>query len=372
MELYKLYLIAKKFLVDVEIINIEKITLGNINSTYLVEYLNKKNISKKFILQSINDFFESVELLNVNHKSVTDHMELCLRNKSIYNDHRRWVVPSLIECKSNGLLDFSFEGKSWRAMKFIEASFSISSVKDLKYAYEAGYGLSKFHHFFSNYDSSKLKIAIDDFHDTNYYLEQYYLYFNRFNFNNLNSSLLERINKINRNIQQNSERIINTYNSFKDNTFRKQLIHGDPKLENFLFDESKSVVSLIDLDTIYSGNLLTDLSDCLRSLCNPLGEDAVILDDVSFDMNICRQFLSGYFSTFKQETDSITIFLFDSIYLIIFELAIRFITDFLKSNVYFSVDYPSHNIYRAEVQLKILESFLSQRNEFRSLLYKIV
>ncbi len=372
MELFELSFIAKKFLVDVDILNINKICHGNINSTYVVEYLNKENTSERFILQSINALFDSVENLNINHKLVTDYMQSCLNDESITNDNRRWAVPSLIKCQSNGLLNFSFEGKSWRAMKFIECSFSISSIKDVKYAYEVGYGLAKFHHVFASYDSSSLKSNIDNFHDTSYYLEQYYLSYNRFNFSGLNTSLLKRINKIDRNIRKNSERIINIYNSLNDNTFRKQLIHGDPKLENFLFDDTKSVVSLIDLDTIYYGNVLTDLSDCLRSICNPLSENSEILDNVFFDMNICRHFLFGYFSKFNQQDESITSFLFDSIYLIISELAIRFMTDFLKSNIYFKVHYPSHNIYRAEVQLKILESFLSQRKEFISLLYEIV
>ena len=125
MELIKLFPIANKFLKDVEIIKIDKINIGNINSTYLVEYVKEECVSK-FILQSISNLFESVEFLNTNHKLVTDHMELWLSNQPIDQDHRRWEVPSLIKCQSNGLLDFSFEGKSWRAIKYIESSFSIS------------------------------------------------------------------------------------------------------------------------------------------------------------------------------------------------------------------------------------------------------
>ena len=45
-------------------------------------------------------------------------------------------------------------------------------------------------------------------------------------------------------------------------SIRNSLIHGDPKLSNFLFDiQYKYVVSLIDLDTVSSGYLLTDLAD---------------------------------------------------------------------------------------------------------------
>ncbi|MEW6266916.1 MAG: phosphotransferase [Thermodesulfobacteriota bacterium] len=42
-------------------------------------------------------------------------------------------------------------------------------------------------------------------------------------------------------------------------------VHGDPKWENFLFDEQGRVVSLIDLDTVREGFLLWELAGALRS-----------------------------------------------------------------------------------------------------------
>ena len=47
-------------------------------------------------------------------------------------------------------------------------------------------------------------------------------------------------------------------------------------------------------------------------------------------------------------------------YLIIFELIIRFLTDFLQSNRYFKTKYETHNLFRAEVQYRLLSSFLYQ------------
>ncbi len=46
-------------------------------------------------------------------------------------------------------------------------------------------------------------------------------------------------------------------------------VHGDPKVENFLFDQNgQRAISLIDLDTVGPGLLHHDLGDCLRSCCN--------------------------------------------------------------------------------------------------------
>ena len=45
----------------------------------------------------------------------------------------------------------------------------------------------------------------------------------------------------------------------------RTVVHGDPKLENFLFDESGRAVGLIDLDIVRNGALLWELADALRS-----------------------------------------------------------------------------------------------------------
>jgi len=45
----------------------------------------------------------------------------------------------------------------------------------------------------------------------------------------------------------------------------RTVVHGDPKLENFLFDERGAVVGLIDLDTVRQGALLWELADAFRS-----------------------------------------------------------------------------------------------------------
>ncbi|MBW1709835.1 MAG: phosphotransferase [Deltaproteobacteria bacterium] len=43
------------------------------------------------------------------------------------------------------------------------------------------------------------------------------------------------------------------------------VLHGDPKLENFLFDEYELASGLIDLDIVRYGSLLWELADALRS-----------------------------------------------------------------------------------------------------------
>lgn len=45
----------------------------------------------------------------------------------------------------------------------------------------------------------------------------------------------------------------------------RAVVHGDPKIDNFLFNESGDVLCLIDLDTARTGSIVWELADALRS-----------------------------------------------------------------------------------------------------------
>ena len=61
------------------------------------------------------------------------------------------------------------------------------------------------------------------------------------------------------------------------------VVHGDPKLDNFLFDESGRAVGLVDLDTVSTGSILWELADALRSMaCVRETGDVVHLDSGVF------------------------------------------------------------------------------------------
>ena len=64
-----------------------------------------------------------------------------------------------------------------------------------------------------------------------------------------------------------------------------------------MIDEaSGQAIGLIDLDTVKPGLIHYDIGDCVRSCCNPAGEETLCLDDVSFDMELCEAILTGYLS----------------------------------------------------------------------------
>ncbi len=362
MDVDKLDFIIKKFFVNSQVLNINLIDSGLVNKTYLVEHLYN-GINSKFILQRLGHIFDSYEILIKNHKLITDHIMQKKNKNYFYN--QRWELPNLIRCKSNRLFTLSLDSEVWRAMTYIDKTFSITSLEDEKIAYEVGIGLSKFHFFCSDLDCSDFKNSIKNFHNINYYLDQYITVLMNFDFSKLDNEVNIRINNLINSLSIHVEFVHLLLTSLSEKSIEKNIIHGDPKLSNFLFDNQfKYVVSLIDLDTISSGHFLTDLADCIRSICNPAGEDPKIEEKVFFDMNSCKNFLKGYFSiSFNNSYHSFR-FLPEFIYLIIFELTIRFLTDFLQSNRYFNIKYESHNLLRAEIQFRLLSSFIIQIPDF--------
>tara|TARA_Y100001968_G_C19408268_1_gene744916 strand:+ start:805 stop:1968 length:1164 start_codon:yes stop_codon:yes gene_type:complete len=360
MKLSEINFVIKQFYINSKVLNINKIDSGLINDTYVVEHFYNGEKSK-FILQSLSKIFDSNEVVNMNHNIITNHIKNKI--KTIYLDsyNQRWEVPSLVKCKSNDLFLFHFESNCWRAMEYIDHTFSSDSIENELMAYESGLGLAKFHSFCSELDFSKLGESIRNFHNLSYYIEQFNISIYKNNLIDFDNEVKKRIEYLIYNLSDHISYARILFNFLNKKLRDYSVLHGDPKLSNFLFDiKYKYVVSLIDLDTISVGFLSTDLADCLRSICNLNGEDPKCLDNVFFDMNACRNFLNGYFSIYNQDNNDSFKFLPEFIYLIILELTIRFLTDFLQSNKYFKIKYDTHNLFRAEVQFQLLYSFMTQ------------
>ena len=228
-------------------------------------------------------------------------------------------------------------------------------------AYHTGRGLAKFHGTCSDLDFRKLRNSIENFHNTKYYIDQFNIRIENYKFTELDFKLNKRVQNLIFGLSNHIKYVELLLIFLNKRSIDINVIHGDPKLSNFLFDiKYKYVVSLIDLDTVSSGYLLTDLADCIRSICNMAGEDPDTIENVTFDIDCCRNFLNGYFTIQKLNCDYSYGLIPEFIYLIIVELTIRFLSDFLQSNRYFKIKYQTQNLYRAEVQYRLLSSFVNQ------------
>jgi Ser/Thr protein kinase RdoA (MazF antagonist) len=154
-----------------------------------------------------------------------------------------------------------------------------------------------------------------------------------------------------------------------DGRIRRSVIHGDTKLENFLFDaRTGQVKALVDLDTIMGHTWLADFGDMVRSLCNVAGEKEARLDRVQVDLDIYRAVVTGFLRSARNVTAAELDLLVESVEVIALELGMRFLTDYLRGDSYFKVgpaDPPDLNKIRGLAQLTLFQRLRAAGDEAR-------
>lgn len=138
-----------------------------------------------------------------------------------------------------------------------------------------------------------------------------------------------------------------------------RIIHGDAKSDNILTEKGDGNRSwVIDLDTVMPGYLWMDVGDMIRSMACTFPESSEQLDQIHIEPQIVETILEGYYNGIGNLANPLEI---ESLRLgpccIIYEQAIRFLTDFLKGDSYYPVSYPDENLVRAQNQLLLWESY---------------
>ena len=357
----RLISIAEQFSHQGNITEIQALGNGNINDTFLVSLDDLEQT--RFVLQRINtNVFRHPQWVMKNMYILTEHVHAKLQNQP---QNRRWEIPRVILTKTGQDHWNTAEGDHWRAITFIEGSESFDLIADISQAQEVGYALGMFHELISDLPSEQLTDTLEGFHITPLYLQQY----DEILAQNTVKSSPEVDYGLNF-VRDRANWCSVLENAKKEGRLPLRLMHGDPKVNNVMFDrKTGKAVSVIDLDTVKPGLVHYDIGDCLRSGCNPMGEETQDWQNIYFDLELCRGILTGYLAIAKTFLiDNDYTFLFDAIRLISFELGLRFFTDHLAGNVYFKVKYPDHNLARALVQFKLTESIENQETQIRQLI----
>jgi hypothetical protein len=358
--------VAEKFTFSGEIINVREFGNGNINKTYLAT-LNSEG-DGHFILQRINtQVFHEPELIMKNMREVTSHISGRLRHARI-SDGRRWEVPRIITTREGTDHWLAFDGSFWRAISYIDNARSFDTVKDIKHAEEAGYAIGMFHNLISDLSPDRLVDTLEGFH----ILPRYIHHYNEV----LKHKSIVKSPEVDYCLQFVGSRSARSHileNARSEGKLALRPIHGDPKVNNIMIDnETGYAIGIVDLDTVKPGLVHYDIGDCLRSGCNPLGEETAKWETVRFEPDLCEATLRGYITVARE---FLTVhdydYLYDAVRLIAFELGLRFFTDFLEGNVYFKVNHPEQNLARALVQFRLSESIESQKETICSIIREL-
>lgn len=332
---------------------------GNINDTYVVESATRPH----FILQRINQHvFPKPQLIMINMRTVMEHIAPL---PDPTQEERRWELPTIMPARDGQDFTFDDSGGFWRAISFIEDARTWPKVNNAQHAREAGYALGRFQRLISDLDVSLLHDTLPGFHIMPRYLQHYDEVLERYGLD-LNKPDLRYAADF---IARRRAWAPVLQEACAAGKLRERPMHGDAKIDNIMIDnETGLAVSMIDLDTVKPGLVQYDIGDCLRSSCNPLGEETKDLDRVTFELDLCEMILKGYLpavGSFYAAADYAC--LFDSLRVLAFEMGLRFFTDYVERNVYFKVKYPENNLNRALVQFHLMEHIEAQEAQIRQM-----
>ena len=351
--------IARQFAGNVAVANIRPLGSGNINDTYLVDG------QRPFVLQRINpEVFPQPRQVMDNLCQFADHARQRLRTDPL---QRRWEVPAVLRTDDNQHHWVDAQGDVWRGLSFVRGTTTFNTIQNQHHAVEIGYGLGCFHSLLSDLPSTDLVDTLPGFHITPSYLRQYDAAHAHAKITSLEEQHCCAL------IAEHREQLSVLEEAKAQGHLPQRPIHGDPKINNILIDTTTGqAVSLIDLDTVKPGLVHYDMGDCLRSSCNPLGEETRQWQAVTFDMGLCEAVLQGYLACASRFLKAVEYdYIYDAIWLITFELGLRFFSDHLAGNVYFKTQRPHHNLERALVQFQLVHSIKAQKQAIQTVIERL-
>lgn len=353
--------IAKLFLPNEKVQNVEPLGNGHINATFLVT--TDKN---KYTLQQINtNIFTDVEGLMSNIDKVTEF----LRNKATESGKDPSRVTLEFLNAVNGKKYALFEDRAYRMYKYIDGVYTIEKMEDPQSFYFSGIAFGKFARDLSEFDASKLVETIKNFHNT----VSRYNDFEAAVKNNASGRAPLVSDEINF-VRARKEFTSLFVNKLENGTLPLRVTHNDTKLNNVLMDsETGRPVAVIDLDTVMPGSYLYDFGDAIRFGATRAAEDEKDLSIVNFEISLFEKFAQGYLEKcgeFLTDTE-IEMLPYASI-MLTFECGMRFLSDYINGDVYFKIHREDHNLDRARTQFKLVSDMEKQIDDMKAVINKIM
>ena len=338
---------------------------GHINDTFQVTF-DQGGTTVHYILQRVNtNVFRNPEALMENFVRVTGHIGRKIREERKLHPETRHRTLEVVPARDGKPFVRDAAGNFFRCYVFVENARAYDVLETPEQAFKVAQAFGEFQCNLVDLPGPRLHETIPDFHNTPKRLEALRQAIRR--------DPVGRERRVRREIDFIMKRADETERLLRlqaEGAIPERITHNDTKVNNILIDDlTGDGICVIDLDTVMPGLSLYDFGDMVRAGTSPAEEDEVDLAKVGmrFEMYeaLYRGFLSsaGSFLT-EAERENLPF----SGKLITFEIAIRFLTDYLEGDVYFKVKRPEHNLERCRNQLRMVESIEEQSKRMKDLL----
>ena len=245
-----------------------------------------------------------------------------------------------------------------RVLEYIPATSSIEVLEHPAQGERAACAFASFSRMLSDFDAGRLETVIPDFHSPAVRWHEFQAA--------LDANRAGRVQECADEIAfaAQSEHRVGEWQRLMDE-LPVRVCHNDGKTKTLLVHrETAEPLAVIDLDTCMPGAVLADFGDLVRTCCSPEAEDSTRLEAVTARPEVYQALLRGYLAGWRgelstNEGDA----LFSGGLMMSFIVGLRFLTDYLNGDRYFSVSRPRHNLERARSQFKLFSSLLGQVSE---------
>lgn len=354
-------LICENFNLEGVFYGYELLKSGNVNQTFLV-YFDDFGKINKYVLQRINSYvFKDPAVVMKNVVSVTNHIR---RKVSSLKGKR--LTLEFLPCK-NGLSYYIDENKGfWRVYKYVDDSLCFDYAEE-DLVEEAGKAFGEFQRYLTDFDPKNLYFTIKDFHNGKKRYEDLTLSAK----NNVRGRKKEVVKQLN--YLKSMKKIADYYGDLID--FKQiplRVTHNDVKISNVLFSvQDNKALAVIDLDTVMPGIVAYDFGDGARSIASTVKEDETDLSKVDFDLVRYEAFTKGFLSqtgVYLTEIEGKTLYM--APLAVSFELATRFLKDYLDGDLYFKCSYEKHNLVRAKNQIALCQKIYDKLDDIEAITKK--
>lgn len=332
--------ILSQYFSDADVYRISAFGNGLIHKTYTVSSAS----DPEYILQEVNtSVFKTPLDIASNLDALSAFLEK--NNKEIF-------FPIPIPTKSGD--PYAIESNAYyRLSPFVKGTHSVDACSSADQAYEAALQFGKFTAAFNGMDVSILKPTIPRFHDLSFRWQQF-----TDAMQHGNKERIQQASKVIEQIQDDFSIVTRFQSILSSSHFLERVTHHDTKISNVLLNEQGKGVCVIDLDTVMSGLLISDLGDMFRTYLSPGNEEETDLSQVFVRPDFHQAIVAGYLEHMKdllnkEELEAINY----AGQFMIYMQALRFLTDFLNDDTYYGIKYPLNNYNRTINQLALLEHY---------------
>ena len=352
----------KLYLGDAKPTRIEKISTGHIHGSWRIDLSDAPtnrtptpSPASLFLQQLNTTVFTDPEAVMHNIAIVTSFLKDNMA-RSGYDSLA--LIPT-----ASGDPYLHIENTWWRAFEFKHGLESHHILNSPDMAFEAGKAFATFARTLEKLDPSILRIPIQKFHSLSWRVEQLRSALlslpNRFESVPALKSFMSDIESLVQQAQDQVRILTPLEKAWTSGELPTRITHNDSKLNNLLFDAEGKARCVVDLDTVMPGIVHFDIGDSLRSMSVNLAEGDPNTQDLQIQDEFERQYFEGYTDgdwLTKTEHEFLP---YAAPYMACI-MGVRFLTDYIEGNRYFSIDYPSHNLTRATNQLTLTQLFLKK------------